>query len=143
MAVIHMVNNLKELFPDYVLLLKIGTFYECYCDDANIVSYLFSYKRKTLSSGDKVCGFPLVSYHKVISNLENRNINYISIDKAHNYEEIDKVNYKKKNQYHVILDKANYSINNLERIDKIKNFLLKDNSKIDEIERLCLLLIKC
>lgn len=136
MAVIHMVNNLKELFPDYVLLLKIGTFYECYCDDANIVSYLFSYKRKTLSSGDKVCGFPLVSYHKVISNLENRNINYISIDKAHNYEEIDKVNYKKKNQYQLILDKANYYINNLERIDKIKNFLLKDNSKIDEIERL-------
>lgn len=136
MAVIHMVNNLKELFPDYVLLLKIGTFYECYCDDANIVSYLFSYKRKTLSSGDKVCGFPLVSYYKVISNLENRNINYISIDKAHNYEEIDKVNYKKKNQYHVILDKANCYINNLERIDKIKNFLLKDNSKIDEIERL-------
>lgn len=131
-----MVNNLKELFPDYVLLLKIGTFYECYCDDANVVSYLFSYKRKTLSSGDKVCGFPLVSYHKVIFNLENRNINYISIDKAHNYEEIDKVNYKKKNQYQVILDKANYSINNLERIDKIKNFLLKDNSKIDEIERL-------
>ena len=30
-----MVNNLKELFSDYVLLLKIGTFYECYCDDAN------------------------------------------------------------------------------------------------------------
>lgn len=136
MAVIHMVNNLKELFPDYVLLLKIGTFYECYCDDANIVSYLFSYKRKTLSSGDKVCGFPLVSYYKVIANLENRNINYISIDRAHNYEEIDKVNYKKKNQYHVILDKANCYINNLERIDKIKNFLLKDNSKIDEIERL-------
>lgn len=131
-----MVNNLKELFPDYVLLLKIGTFYECYCDDANIVSYLFSYKRKTLSSGDKVCGFPLVSYYKVIANLENRNINYISIDRAHNYEEIDKVNYKKKNQYHVILDKANCYINNLERIDKIKNFLLKDNSKIDEIERL-------
>ena len=25
MAVINMVNNLKELFPNYVLLLKIGT----------------------------------------------------------------------------------------------------------------------
>ena len=85
MAVVNMANNLKELFPEYVVLLKIGTFYECYNDDANIISYLFQYKIKILSSGDKNCGFPLVSYNRVISNLESRNINYISIDKNHNY----------------------------------------------------------
>lgn len=60
MAVINMVNNLKELFPDYVLFLKIGNFYETYNDDAKMLSYSF--------------GYPLVSYNKVISNLENRNI---------------------------------------------------------------------
>ena len=128
MAVINMVNNLKELFPEYVLLLKIGTFYECYNDDANIISYLFGYKIKTLSSGDKVCGYPLVSYNKVISNLESRNINYISIDKAHNYEEMDKMNYKKKNKYIDISSKANSYIDKLNRIERIKNHLLKDDS---------------
>lgn len=136
MAVINMVNNLKELFPEYVLLLKIGTFYECYNDDANIISYLFGYKIKTLSSGDKVCGYPLVSYNKVISNLESRNINYISIDKAHNYEEMDKMNYKKKNKYIDISSKANSYIDKLNRIERIKNHLLKDDSKLEEVEKL-------
>ena len=136
MAVINMVNNLKELFPEYVLLLKIGTFYECYNDDANIISYLFGYKIKTLSSGDKVCGYPLVSYNKVISNLESRNINYISIDKAHNYEEMDKMNYKKKNKYIDIFSKANSYIDKLNRIERIKNHLLKDDSKLEEVEKL-------
>lgn len=131
-----MINNLKELFPEYVLLLKIGTFYECYNDDANIISYLFGYKIKTLSSGDKVCGYPLVSYNKVISNLESRNINYISIDKAHNYEEMDKMNYKKKNKYIDISSKANSYIDKLNRIEKIKNHLLKDDSKLEEVEKL-------
>ena len=131
-----MVNNLKELFPEYVLLLKIGTFYECYNDDANIISYLFGYKIKTLSSGDKVCGYPLVSYNKVISNLESRNINYISIDKAHNYEEMDKMNYKKKNKYIDISSKANSYIDKLNRIERIKNHLLKDDSKLEEVEKL-------
>ena len=136
MAVINMVNNLKELFPEYVLLLKIGTFYECYNDDANIISYLFGYKIKTLSSGDKVCGYPLVSYNKVISNLESRNINYISIDKAHNYEEMDKMNYKKKNKYIDISSKANSYIDKLNRIERLKNHLLKDDSKLEEVEKL-------
>lgn len=40
MAVMNMVNNLKELFTDYVLLIKIGTFYECYNDGAKMLSYL-------------------------------------------------------------------------------------------------------
>ena len=118
------------------MLLKIGTFCECYNDDANIISYLFGYNIKTLSSGDKVCGYPLVSYNKVISNLESRNINYISIDKAHNYEEMDKMNYKKKNKYIDIFCKANSYIDKLNRIERIKNHLLKDDSKLEEVEKL-------
>ncbi len=136
MAVMNMVNNLKELFPDYVLLIKIGTFYECYNDDANMISYLFGYKIKTLSTRDKVCGFPTVSYHKVISNLENRCINYISIDKAHNWEEVDKVIYKRKNHYQETKEKANHYIDKINRIDRIKNYLLKNDDKILEVEKM-------
>ena len=82
-------NNLKELFPEYVVLLKIGTFYECYNDDENMIYYLFKYKIKVLSSGDKNCDFPLVSYNQVISNLESKNINYISIDNIHMIKDFD------------------------------------------------------
>lgn len=89
-----------------------------------------------MPSDDKNCGFPLVSINKVISNLESRSINYILIDKAHNYEEIEKVNYKRKNKYYELLAKANDYIFKLERINKIRNYLLKDNSKIDEIEKI-------
>ena len=33
MAVITLANNIKELFPEYVVLIKIGTFYEVYNKD--------------------------------------------------------------------------------------------------------------
>jgi DNA mismatch repair ATPase MutS len=131
-----MVNNLKELFPDYVVLLKLGTFYETYNDDAKIISYLFRYKIKTLSSDDKVCGFPIVSINKVTYLLEKKNINYIMIDKSHNYEEENKMNYKKKNTYKDILDTSSKYIDKLNRIDKIKNYLLKDDSKLEQVERI-------
>lgn len=120
-----MANNIKELFPDYVVLIKIGTFYQCYNMDANILAYLFKYKIKTLASNDKV-----------ISNLEKRSINYISIDKKHNYEEIDKVNYKKKNKYKEVIDRANKYIDIITRVDRIRNILLKNNSKISDVERI-------
>lgn len=42
--------------------------------------------------------FPFGFFNRVISNLESRNINYISIDKNHNYEEMDKMNYKNLNK---------------------------------------------
>ena len=136
MAVVDMVNNIKELFPDYVVLIKLGNFYECYNIVSNILAYLFKYKIKTLTKGDKVSGFPIVSYNKIISNLEKRNINYISIDKKHNYEEIDKMNYKKKNKYKEVVDRANKYINIITRVDRIRTILLKDSSKINDVERL-------
>ena len=48
MAVINMARNIKELFPDYLVFIKIGNFYECYNSDAHIISYLFGYKLKTM-----------------------------------------------------------------------------------------------
>lgn len=131
-----MVHNIKELFPDYVVFFKIGTFYETYNDDASIISYLFKYKIKTLSSDDRVCGFPISAINKVIYVLESKNINYIMLDKSHNYEEESKVNYKKKNKYNDILIMANDYIEKVNRINKISNYLLKDSTNLDKIEKL-------
>ena len=132
MGVLDMANTIKELFPDYVVMIKIGTFYEVYNDDAKILNYLFKYKLRSNMS----CGFPISSINKVMYVLENKSINYIMLDKSHNYEEEGKVNYKKKNKYMEVLDSANLYIDKVRRIERIKNYLLKDSSMIEDIENL-------
>ena len=79
MSTIYMIKNIKELLPEYVVLVKIGTFYEVYNNDSYIISYLFNYKIKTLIDGDKNCGFPTGALNKVLSTLENKSINYIVV----------------------------------------------------------------
>lgn len=136
MSKINMVRNIKELFPDYVLLVKIGTFYESYNNDSSIISYLCNYKIKEVGSKDKICGFPTVSLNKVKYLLEQRNINYLIVDKSHNYEELEKMNYKKKNKYNELLTISNEHIDKISRIEKIRNHLLNDSSKLNTIEDL-------
>ena len=46
------------------------------------------------------------------------------------------MNYKKKNKYIDISSKANSYIDKLNRIERIKNHLLKDDSKLEEVEKL-------
>ena len=29
MSIVNMIKNIKELFPDYIVFVKIGNFYEC------------------------------------------------------------------------------------------------------------------
>ena len=60
----------------------------------------------------------------------------ILIDKKHNYEEIEKMNYKKRNKYDDYKIKAIQYIDKINRIEKIKNTLLFDDSKLKEIERI-------
>lgn len=136
MSTINMVKNIKELFPDYVLLVKIGSFYETYNNDSKIMFYLFDYKVKRLASGNDVAGFPLVSLNRVLSILEKRNINYLVVDKKHNYEEECKMNYKKKNKYYEILKIASDKIDIISRIDRIKEYLFLNKNKIGIVEDL-------
>ena len=58
------------------------------------------------------------------------------IDKAHNYEEIDKINYKKRNNYNELKDKAIDYIDRKKRINNIYNYLLKDSSKLNDVDTL-------
>ena len=136
MSIINMVNNIKDLFPDYVLFVKIGTFYECYNKDSYIISYLFRYKLKRLSSDDTTCGFPVNSINRVTSVLESRNVNYLIVDKKHNYEETDKMNYKRKNKYNELLTKSCEYIEKIDRIDKICKYLNNNPDKIPKVEKI-------
>lgn len=136
MSTIYMIKNIKELLPEYVVLVKIGTFYEVYNNDSYIISYLFNYKIKTLIDGDKNCGFPTGALNKVLSTLENKSINYIVVDKKHNYEEETKMNFKRKNKYNELLTKSKEYIDRITRINKIRNYLLNNYSKIESVEKI-------
>lgn len=136
MSIIYMIKNIKELLPEYVVLVKIGTFYEVYNNDSYIISYLFNYKIKTLIDGDKNCGFPTGALNKVLSTLENKSINYIVVDKKHNYEEETKMNFKRKNKYNELLTKSKEYIDRITRINKIRNYLLNNYSKIESVEKI-------
>lgn len=136
MSTIYMIKNIKELLPEYVVLVKIGTFYEVYNNDSYIISYLFNYKIKTLIDGDKNCGFPTGALNKILSILENKSINYIVVDKKHNYEEETKMNFKRKNKYNELLTKSKEYIDRITRINKIRNYLLNNYSKIESVEKI-------
>lgn len=46
------------------------------------------------------------------------------------------MDYKGKNKYKEIYVKANAYLNKLDRIDKIKAYLLKNSAKLKEVEKL-------
>ena len=49
---------------------------------------MFNYKIKNIDTLERSCGFPLGSINKIKYVLENRNINYIIVDKKHNYNKL-------------------------------------------------------
>ena len=134
MANLFMTKNLKELFPNYVVMIKIGTFYEVYYDDAYIISYLLGYKLKTLNGDVRNCGFPTVSINKVLYILDNKKINYLVVDKSDNYAELNKNNFKNKNKYNEIYEMCKKEIDLKLRIEKIYNYLLNHKNKVKQIE---------
>lgn len=86
-------NTKKELYDESIVLIKVGTFYNAYFKDAILLSYLFGYKIKKLDKNVNNCGFPVSTLNNVKYLLEQKKINYIIIDKAHNYEENEKENF--------------------------------------------------
>ncbi len=84
----------------------------------------------------KSCGFPSNSLNRVLSILDRKTINYLVLDKSHNYEEEVKEDYKRKNKYDDILTDAKKYIDKIYRIEKIKNHLMLDNFKLVMVEKL-------
>lgn len=124
---------LKRENYDYVILLKSGSFYVTYDNDASILNYLFSYQ---IVNGK--IGFPLKNIDKVTDELHNKSINYI-IDNGEDTEKIRKkyqknnysqqFEYAKKNEFKLImnnmlLERIKFLINsNEENYDKIRRFI--------------------
>lgn len=124
---------MKTIHPDRIILVKVGTFYRTFGKDAYIISYLFNYE--IIKTNNIVnCGFPKSATNKVLKKLEDENISYIVANRENNYEILEEMNFKKKNEYINYFNTAHKYIQNKKRIDKIYKFLLKniDNDNIKE-----------
>jgi len=97
--ILNIVKTVKQVCKNYVVLVEIGTFYYCYGKDTFIINYLEKYKIKILENNIYSCSFPKTAYNKIITQLENKRIDYIVLDRRNNYEEQESNNYKNLNNY--------------------------------------------
>ena len=138
MGIINIVKNVKEIHNKYVVLVKVGSFYYCYGRDSYIISYLFKYKINILKDYTYSCSFPQNAINKVISVLENKQINYIILDRRNNYEIIEKSDNRNLNRYDKIYEIGRRENVKKMRVEKIYSYLLEnmDNKElIDNIEK--------
>lgn len=139
MGIINIITSIKEVHREYILLVKIGSFYYCYGKDTYILAYLLKYKINIVNKNIYSCSFPKVAYSKVIATLEEKKINFLVIDKKDNYRVEEKSNNKNLNRYKEIYGKAKEELVNKFRIEKIYKYLLdniEDKVIISEMEKI-------
>lgn len=126
MKVVDVYREYKMKYPKFVILIRVGNFYEIYGEDAYIMNNLFNYKVKKFD-GYVRAGFPIAAYNKVMSKFNSFKINYLIIDN----KEIMKKKFNK-NNYEVYL-KFDLTIDN--RISRINErlIILKESGKIGAV----------
>ena len=118
----------KLEYKNYIILFKCGNFYISLNDDANVMNNIFNHKIVDNGSFMKT-GFPISSLNKIITELEDKQINYLIIDN----EIIHKMKFKN-NNYNNYLTCNNYNLN-FNRINLINKILKNNisNSNINDI----------
>lgn len=135
MGIINMIETIKIIHKEDIVLVKVGTFYTAYGKDAYIINYLFNYKlNKTQDVYSSA--FPISSLGKVTAILENNKINYIVVDKRNNYDVEQQSNNKNLNNYNKFLKLAKEKVNKNKRIEQIIEYLKEDEEIIEEVEKL-------
>ena len=127
MSTVNMIETIKTIHNEDIVLVKVGTFYTAYGKDAYIISYIFGYKlNKVQKENIYSCVFLENVYNKVISKLENMKINYINVDRRNNYEVDEKSDNKNLNKYDEIFKKAKQYIKLKLEIDNIYSYMLEN-----------------
>ena len=124
-------SSIKNRYLNDIVLIKSGSFYITFDQDAIIMNYLFSYQ---ITSGK--IGFPLKNIEKVKNELKTKKIHYIVLDdeKQERYEEeinhyVEYLNYAKKKEYEnamnqMLLDRIHFLLEqNSDNYGKIKKFI--------------------
>ena len=142
MSTTNMIRTMKEVHPTKILLVKIGKFYHAYGKDSYILAFLFNYQIKKVETNVNTVGFPEMALNKVLKTLEDKNIDYIVLEKASNYEVISEEEFKDKNQYSELYNKSHRYIVRTNKIDAIYEHLISNISdetikeKINSIEEI-------
>ena len=136
MATENIIKVMKEIYPERIILVKIGTFYHQYGKDACIMSYLFGYQMKTVEKNLYTCGFPKAALNKIMAKLEENNISYMIVNKSDNFEVQEEMEFKKKNKYTEYYNVAYRYIIKKNKIDSIYNYLLENINSIDINEKI-------
>lgn len=125
MKIENTIKIFKEIHPESIILIKMGTFYHAYGRDSYILSYLFNYQVKKVQCNYSTCGFPSSGLNKVLSKLEELEVSYIIINKSENYEVVEEEDFKSKNKYNEMYNKAYNYVSKKNRIDSIYQFLIE------------------
>lgn len=123
------VRMLKKDLLNYLIIVKSGSFYVSYNDDAYILHDLFSYQLQ-----DEKVGFPLNSLDKILEKLQEEHINVYLVNENIKHEYYDnryqeKLYISKKNYFNelntkVLLEEIEFLLkNNPENIIKFKDFI--------------------
>lgn len=142
MSTTNVIRTMKEVHPTKILLVKIGKFYHAYGKDSYILAFLFNYQIKKVEANVNTVGFPEVALNKVLKILEDKYIDYMVLEKSSNYEVISEEEFKDKNQYSELYNKAHRYIVRKNKIDAIYEHLINNISdetireKINSIEEI-------
>ncbi len=118
----------KSKYSDYLVLYRIGNFYNVIGMDIYMMKYIFDYKIIVNNSIEKI-GFPIGNLNKVMDELNKLKINYLTIDKE---DGMAKVNYKKRfkdNNYDKYYINSKSYCDRKEKINEIVELL---NKKLDD-----------
>lgn len=120
----------KEKYPNSVVLIKSGTFYRTYDNDAIILSYLCCYKVVK-----NVLGFPIRSLSKVLKELKGEEVNFVVDNDVH-------FSFENDDNYLTLLNQSLEVYKLRVRVDKIYDYLNGNIERkfikkvIDEIEEI-------
>ncbi len=135
LGTLNMMETIKVIHKEDVVLVKVGTFYTAYGKDAYIINYLFNYKLNK-TQDVYTSAFPISSLAKVTAILEQNKINYIVLDRRNNYDVEQQVDNKNLNKYHKFLELSKVKVRKNKRIEEILECLKDDEELIEEVEKL-------
>lgn len=135
MKVIECYQEYKEKYPDYIIFMKVGKFYEVYFEDTKLIHILTGYKISKTSNGVEQVGFPTTSLSKVLKEIYKRKINYMLLEKQEEeYQIVEKKRFQK-NQYQDLKKEFHTTYQIQKRIHHIQEILFQhmNDHNINEI----------
>lgn len=126
MKIYDIYSDKKKDYSKYVILIRVGNFYETYGEDTFLMNNLFDYKIKVVGGVNRV-GFPIIAYNKVTDKFKHFKINYLVIEGVNIIKK--KFNDNNYDKYVKCDDSISVRVNRI--CEKLK--VLKDTSKINII----------